>query len=386
MPGGYRKWVFTINDIPQDSDECPELAFNKKDVRYAMYQLERGAHLHVQGFIVINHSWSVGKVRDLFKPYKPHLEKMKGSIADNEGYCSKEETRVDGPKTFGVRPDEGQGARNDLVSFLTPILKEGKRPVEIVDNEESAAVYVKYHRGLEKLAYELDKPKYRMDIKVVVLYGTPGSGKTWAAMHPEGHDSVYKKPIGNQWFDGYKGQKRLVLDEYNGYLTWSMLLQVTDVYPLQVDVKTTFTAAHWTEVYITTNKWPRYWYKDVPEWGAFTRRVSKWIHCDLVPELYGEEGVKVRDHTEYDTWEDFERACKPQSKPDEEEPEPKFVAPKKKAAEPKVTEPKPARKGPEIQPLSLPSLNLNEDPEVPLKKKPYQRGSPLWIEDPEHIS
>lgn len=43
---------------------------------------------------------------------------------------------------------------------------------------------------------------------------------------------------GNVWFDGYMGQKRVVLDDYRSYhLPFNFLLRLLDRYPIQVPVK-----------------------------------------------------------------------------------------------------------------------------------------------------
>ena len=42
---------------------------------------------------------------------------------------------------------------------------------------------------------------------------------------------------GSLWFDGYRGQKTILLDDFYGWIKYHTLLQITDGYPYQAPTK-----------------------------------------------------------------------------------------------------------------------------------------------------
>ena len=80
------------------------------------------------------------------------------------------------------------------------------------------------------------------------------------------HPDAYKWHANEKWFDGYKGQKRLVIDEFrDSQMTCASLLKYLDVYKLKLEIKGSHTWAKWDEVFITSNINPEEWYRGVPE-------------------------------------------------------------------------------------------------------------------------
>lgn len=293
MPGGKRRWCFTINDIPQDLSTTPTIDFDPTMVNFAVYQLERGEgtnHLHVQGYCELSGSHSRGKVAVMFAPFKPHLQPAFGTRTECVAYCSKSDTRVATGITFGQ--PVGQGQRSDLLDAIKRI-KSSEPLRESMDSEEFCVTFAKFTKGLTTIRGVVDKSPVRPNIVSYVLYGPSGTRKTRLAMG--GGDDVspdqlelalsriYKKEIGHKWFDGYDGQIRLVLDEFTGWLPFTYLLQILDIYPLYPECKGGTVAAKWQEVYITSNKHPYLWYQkernDI-HWPALVRRISFWVYCD----------------------------------------------------------------------------------------------------------
>lgn len=288
MPGGYRRYCFTINDCDQGLQDTPDLQLDASAVRYAVYQLERApdtGHLHIQGYFELNASRSRGKAAQLL-PGKPHMEKANGSRDQCVAYCSKDDSRVGSTRVFGEPPAKGQ--RSDLASAISA-LKSERALNELVDDLDFACTYAKYTKGMDKLRALYKRSPYRPEIRVYVLAGPTGTGKTRFALSrgdgsTDPHPSVFKKAIGTKWFDGYDGQSRLVLDEFTGWLPFQQLLQITDLYPLDIEAKGYTIPAEWIEVFITTNKFPRYWYSRDRHWPAFVRRVTAWVYCGTETE------------------------------------------------------------------------------------------------------
>lgn len=96
-------WLMTLNNPEEDPQEYLKRFFNKTEAVYVVGQLEQGAEgtLHIQFFANYKAKCSAGKIKKFDN--KLHIEKVKvNNGADT--YCMKEETRVEGPYTFGVKP------------------------------------------------------------------------------------------------------------------------------------------------------------------------------------------------------------------------------------------------------------------------------------------
>lgn len=136
-------WVFTINN-PSDP-QLPTLWNNVKD---SIWQLEEGENgtEHLQGFVRFTkaHSLTACKKHDA----TAHWEPCAAPAAAVE-YCSKEETRVDGPWTIGT-PKGVQGKRQDLESAVAAI-KAGTLVHDIVAENPSL---LRVKRALDEFARE----------------------------------------------------------------------------------------------------------------------------------------------------------------------------------------------------------------------------------------
>jgi len=62
-------------------------------------------------------------------------------------------------------------------------------------------------------------------------------------------------------FQGYRGQKTIVLDEYEGQgISYKQLLRILDGHQLRLNLKGKHTYAKWNKVFITSNKDPNRWF------------------------------------------------------------------------------------------------------------------------------
>lgn len=135
-------------------------------------------------------------------------------------------------------------------------------------------------------------PPCRREVRVLVLWGDPGVGKTWRAFNDIWSDVPHYRlppppPRGVPWFDGYDSEDKLIVDDFDGnQLTFRYLLQILDHYELRLQVKGAFTWAAWTKVVITSNTRPEDWYPE-EEFAPLARRLHSIVHCTDREQMIG---------------------------------------------------------------------------------------------------
>lgn len=278
-----KRFVFTINN-PEgmlDTTDWPGV------VNYAVWQLEVGdsGTMHYQGYMSLKVSARYTKVQKLLDESTAHVEPAHGTHEECLTYCTKEETRVEGPYWF---PDEATvrdtrvGTRSDLKKAVDMVM--AGEPMELIE----PMVYSFHHRGLQAL-YNLHHPAQNREfVKVLVIEGPSGIGKTTAVM------TMSEKPPlrltmtdqGSIWADGYKGQEAVLLDDYVGQLHPTKLFEILDPWAYMMPIKGGFVAAKYTLVYILTNVDPIEWYSPVryhkDQIESVFRRIGygKWATVD----------------------------------------------------------------------------------------------------------
>lgn len=279
--GRARRWAITIfgatlEDVKSKLELC-------EYARACQYQLETApstGQVHVQAYLECSKAVSLATVRTLFE--KSHCEICKGTQAHNIAYCSKSDTRVDGTTSQTWGTFSSQGSRSDL-SEVAVLVSEGANAKRVF--EESPTVFIKYHKGIERaIALQVEPRDFKT--RVIILYGEPGSGKTqWCRDYSRKECeefSILSIPQDkSQWFDGaYEGN--VLVDEFYGWIKWSLILQMMDCYPLKVPIKGGMVDWRVRTLFITSNVSPTKWYEygdKMPE-EAFRRRVEEVYKLD----------------------------------------------------------------------------------------------------------
>lgn len=70
----------------------------------------------------------------------------------------------------------------------------------------------------------------------------------------------YRKASTNKWWDGYKGEQNILIDEFDGQIGITHLLQWFDPYEMTVECKGGGVALHGVHWIITSNNPPTAWY------------------------------------------------------------------------------------------------------------------------------
>lgn len=239
-------------------------------VCYIKGQLEQGEEagfLHWQVMVIFSKKVRLSKVREVFGPH--HAELTRSSHA--EEYVWKEETRV--PNTqfeLGEKPFKRNSKEDwDKIKLLA---QEGK--LDQID----AQVYVCHYSSLKRIASDCMVP-CAMEREVYVYWGPTGVGKSRKVWELAGLDAYPKDPNTKFW-DGYRDQEKVVIDEFRGIINISHILRWLDRYPVIVEIKGSSVPLKAKKIYITSNLDPRNWYPDLDDAtkAALLRRLNI-THC-----------------------------------------------------------------------------------------------------------
>lgn len=186
-----------------------------------------------------------------------------------------------------------QGKRTDLAEAIET-LRNTKSIKKVAENHPNT--FIIFHRGLEALWQQLfNEPRNREEnVNVVVLWGPTGTGKTKRAyelasrLQEQQGLGYFVKPSFNTWWDGYKGEKVVIIDEYSGQWNIDYMLLALDRYPLKVEVKNGTVNLAASIIIITSNIPPAEWYinASLEKKAALQRRIAKEINVTSLEEEY----------------------------------------------------------------------------------------------------
>lgn len=237
-----RNYCFTYHN-PTEGGVISVQAIDCKYIIYGHEICPRTQRPHLQGYVHFQNQRWFNSVKRLF-PDGTHIEACSGSIEDNITYCSK------GGNTWSKGTPPESGKRTDLDSIVQRLI-ETKKIQTII--EEKPTAFVKYHKGMRDLEFELKKGevgKWNPDRKVHWYYGPPGSGKSRKAFEFE---DIWCYAGGSEFFDGYSGQKTAIFDDLRPKdLKISTLLRILDKRVIPINVKGSVTIWNPSDIIITS--------------------------------------------------------------------------------------------------------------------------------------
>lgn len=156
-----------------------------------------------------------------------HIEQAIRSPEENMAYCAKDLKF----KEFGERPS--QGKRSDLQDLAKRVINGDS--VDSIAIDDPMAFH-QYGRTLERIETIALRTKYRTEYTEGIWYwGETGVGKSHKAF--EGFDPkthyLYRKD--NGWWDGYKGQETVIINEFRGAIAYEDMLELVDKWPYYVN-------------------------------------------------------------------------------------------------------------------------------------------------------
>ncbi len=268
-----KEWMFTIYagnlTTPGDTLDAWELRMRSAvpaGVNYLVFQQETcptTQRVHVQGFVGMSQKKRPAPLGTLFDVQHTVFQSTNnGTASQNRGYCTDNDKRLAAHNFFEHGEMPGKRKRTDIHDFTEYLEKHGLDAA----TDMHPTFVLRYPKGSQTLDLHYSRKRAkidRVDIFVAVYCGPTDTGKSWAAQHFD-EEHCFTLPDqakgGVTWFDGYKGQDTLIIDEYDGSIPYRSLLRFLDHYPLEVQTKGGFVPAEWCHVILTTNDPPSTWY------------------------------------------------------------------------------------------------------------------------------
>lgn len=242
-------WILTI---PQH-EFTP---YRPPTVDFIRGQLERGSatqYVHWQIVCHFSRKLRLGGVKILFGS-SIHAEPTRSSAALD--YVWKEDTRVTGTQFQLGEPPIKRNCSLDW-DAVRSYAKCGRL------DDIPADIFVRSYNQLKRIAADNLSP-VGMVREVICYWGATGTGKSRRAWNEASFDAYPKDPRTKFW-DGYTGQKHVVLDEFRGGIDVAHILRWFDRYPVIVEVKGSSVVLVAEKIWITSNLDPRAWYPELDE-------------------------------------------------------------------------------------------------------------------------
>lgn len=247
--------------------------------QYCIFQIERGeecATEHIQAFLMFRGGKRFRTVHSLL-PFA-HIEPKIGTTVQCREYCSKKDTRVDGPYESGQFANE----RNKVAEHeFIELVKSGVSRQEL--QKLNPSLYLKHLKNIDSIylsQFECYKYLCR-DVDVTYIYGPPGSGKSKYIRHiVDLKKSFLVDTYDISAFSKYRGEETLILDEYVDFFKIQTLNKMLDVNPFKLRGLGTLEYACYKHVYIISNYSPKEIYKSEQTaynnvYQAFNRRLHR---------------------------------------------------------------------------------------------------------------
>jgi len=197
--------------------------FDKDKMRYLCFGSEicpkSGKH-HWQGCVYFKDKVSIKMAQKLLKIDSSHMEYIQKSDDPEDAitYCKKEGKFEE----YGEFPK--QGKRMDLIELRDQLVDGSINVDEIIVS--NPMMYHQYGRTLDKIEDIILRKKYRTEMtKGIWYWGSTGCGKSHTAYTEYSPETHYNLINDNGWWDGYRQQKVIVINDFRGWMSYNELLR-----------------------------------------------------------------------------------------------------------------------------------------------------------------
>lgn len=269
-----RYWCFTVNNPLQSDRSAITDLYPKCNYLVIGNEIGQEGTPHIQGYVQYEPGVRFNWLRERLP--RAHLERARGSALQNRDYCTK-----DGDfKEYGIiKLKNKSGERTDLAEIKKLLdecnlekVKECYFP-QWVRYRKSFVIYLQQ----KQLTHERSYAKRRFKTQVNVIHGAPDTGKTrkfW-----DENENMDVITFHNGFIIGYTGAPVVLFDDFDSTrVPRGLFLQLTDRYPMTINVKGDSMEWNPRVINITSNIHPNCWYgsNDL----SVLRRLSSVITLD----------------------------------------------------------------------------------------------------------
>lgn len=234
-------------------------------------QLELGANgfLHWQLAVYTTSRFTLRQLKSIL-PAGAHIEAIRNREAAFD-YVWKDDTCVDIATRFeyGTLPVR----RNNRVDWDS--VRDNARNGRLDDIPSD--ILVRYYGNIKRLRVDSMVCPERPDIQCFLYWGEPGTGKTRRAFNEAGSEAYVKTPT-TKWWDGYKGESNVIIDDFSGIIRAEYIKTWLDRYRCSVEVKGGAVPLCATRFWITSNHPIEKWYDSPIDQRAVRRRFTNVVH------------------------------------------------------------------------------------------------------------
>jgi GTPase SAR1 family protein len=291
--GKYRNFVFTYNNYTKEGVEF----VNEMDCKYLLYAYEVGktGTPHLQGYVVFHSQRTLSAV---YKKMQPIGENNIGNKNHINWKIAVPHATIDDQVSYICGPYEKIGKDGKLKTkpVNDNFYERGQRPMsQKVKGDKGAEQLRKQWQAAKegrfedlpisqlKIAeyihrkYQQESIQSRQYLDNILIYGSPGSGKTTfiKSYYPK-YSDVYKKDC-SHWYDGCQtNQDVLVLEDFDKHclekIGFSAFKNLCDFDPLNVQCKNGFLHIRPKMVIVTANYNISEWCEDPIMYQAIMER------------------------------------------------------------------------------------------------------------------
>lgn len=255
-----RNYCFTLNNYtPEEILDVDLIVEAKVGITYVCYGVEVGENStpHLQGYIELSEPRPLSWCKKIDGLVRAHFEPRRGSQSEAITYCKKDGKFFEFGSKKLEREQQNQNLKQERLRNLKRKIEEGATEDEIF--ELDPVIAVQNDRWVQTQLSKR-KPVRAQPLQVLLYYGKPDSGKTHRAY--ELYPDLYAIPLGKDlWFNGYSGQREVLIDDFCGAFQLKDLLRLLDKWPVLAPVKQSFCWWCPTTIIVTTNVNPSNWYK-----------------------------------------------------------------------------------------------------------------------------
>lgn len=220
--GIYRNAVYTLNN-PTEEEYAHLCAAPYTYQVIGKEVAPTTGTIHLQGYIEFDKQYRFKRVKEILG-VRTWFEARRGTPKEASDYC----------KEDGHFVEDGHISKPGAASTLYDIQEQingGATPDDIVN--DSPHLYHQYGRTIERMFNLHVRRQWRTEAPTVYwLHGGTGFGKSHECCSDYTPDTHYILPNDEGWWDEYRGQRTVILNDYRGTeMHFNQLLQLLDKWP-----------------------------------------------------------------------------------------------------------------------------------------------------------